>query len=55
MTPLAEVVIIVSQDDVLLAYQVAFDLVENEMQSFLQQVSTYLLGLSSSVLCLCMS
>jgi hypothetical protein len=27
------------QDDVLLAYQVAFDLVENEMQSFLQQVS----------------
>jgi len=27
-----------SEDDVLLAYQVAFDLVENEMQSFLQQV-----------------
>jgi hypothetical protein len=26
------------QDDVLLAYQIAFDLVENEMQSFLLQV-----------------
>lgn len=27
-----------SQDDELLAYQIAFDLVENELQSFLQQV-----------------
>ena len=28
------------QEDVLLAYQVGFDLYENEMQSFLQKVSS---------------
>jgi hypothetical protein len=27
------------QDDVLLAYQIAFDLVENELQSFILQVN----------------
>jgi hypothetical protein len=27
------------QDDVLLAYQIAFDLVENELQSFILKVS----------------
>jgi hypothetical protein len=28
------------QDDVLLAYQIAFDLVENELQSFIIKVSS---------------
>lgn len=28
------------QDDVLLAYQIAFDLVENELQSFILKVSS---------------
>jgi hypothetical protein len=29
------------QDDVLLAYQIAFDLVDNELQSFIIKVGTF--------------
>jgi hypothetical protein len=36
------------QDDVLLAYQIAFDLVENELQSFILKVGTWAEGCSDS-------